>query len=354
MEQDKNNETIVEQKKKEQRRTENIDKMQDKLFRDLLSDKEEASKIINNSLLKNKGIKEIESKDIEIYNSSFVDSQYKNKEADIVYKMKNINTFFIIEHQSYMDYSMPYRMLEYAVELIKSIVNYKKIVNRKYPQVHLLVLYTGKVKWNAELEYNKIAMGILGKENGVNAKYEIVDIHSFKKEELVSDECIVKKVMAIWKCKKQEEIIEIMERIVNNIEEKKDIEKLKKIVRYIMPNFISEKVVEELLERLEMKGWINMFEELLENLEREKQEIIRKAKLEGMKEGKIEGKEEGKIEGKIEGKEEGKIEVKEEGKKEVRRETTLKIVKEMLKRQLPIELIMQVTGVTEEQIKILE
>ena len=65
----------------------------DKVFRDVLSIKEEALSLINKALKPKKEIKE----EIELYNNRFITSKYKDRELDIIYKVKNKNIFFIIE-----------------------------------------------------------------------------------------------------------------------------------------------------------------------------------------------------------------------------------------------------------------
>lgn len=77
----------------------------DKIFRTILDQKEEAVELINQAI-KTK----LKSEEIEKYKSSFVNKIFQNREADIVYKHKNSNIFFLIEHQTIIDYSMPYGM----------------------------------------------------------------------------------------------------------------------------------------------------------------------------------------------------------------------------------------------------
>ena len=132
--------------------TYNIDNEHDKLFKDLLSDKEETRKFINKFLKLPEPLKQNE---IELYNSSYITSEYKSKEADIVYKKKDEDIFFLIEHQSTVDISMPYRIKNYAVEILRTAVDKSKIhqIDYEYPLVIAIVLYTGDKKWNAKLKF---------------------------------------------------------------------------------------------------------------------------------------------------------------------------------------------------------
>lgn len=57
---------------------------------------------------------------------SIISEKFKNKESDVVYKIKDKNIFLLIEHQSKIDDKMPKRILDYEIETI----------------------YTGRRKWD--------------------------------------------------------------------------------------------------------------------------------------------------------------------------------------------------------------
>ena len=101
-----------------------INNPHDKICRKTLNKKKEAIKIINRILDKNNKIKE---NSIEKYISSFISNELKNSESDVIYKLKNENVFFLIEHQTKIDYLMPYRILQYELEIISSV-----LIDRKY------------------------------------------------------------------------------------------------------------------------------------------------------------------------------------------------------------------------------
>ena len=84
----------------------------------ILDNKEEAVNFINDTLK----IK-ISKDEIEKYNSSFINNIFQNREADVVYKIKDKNVLFLIEHQTKIDYLMPYRILEYQLAIMKSVLN---------------------------------------------------------------------------------------------------------------------------------------------------------------------------------------------------------------------------------------
>lgn len=271
-----------------------INNRHDKLFRDLLADKKEVTKLLNKFFKFRKEVKETE---LEHYNSSFITQVYQNQESDVVYKIKDRNIFFLIEHQSYMDYSMPYRVLNYGLEIIRNAINIEELQNEdyKYPKVVPIVIYTGNKIWNSPIEYKTIEDRIIGyEENDINAKYNLIDINNYDKKELLEDENIISKALAIEKCKTKQELIECLEHIIYNLDCEKDKRKMRRIIKYIMGQIIGKEEVERLLKMLENKK--EVIGMLAENLMREKMEIIRKAKIDGAKEGRREGKKEAKTE----------------------------------------------------------
>ena len=81
---------------------------------------------------------------------------------------------------------MPYRILEYEIEIMKSAIDIRKVKNKEYklPLVIPIVLYTGKKKWDAK-RYLEESQETL---DGVEIKagnYNLVDINDFTKEELI-------------------------------------------------------------------------------------------------------------------------------------------------------------------------
>lgn len=120
-----------------------INNQHDKIFRKVLSDKKEATFVINKAIKISPGIQPDE---IQEYKSSFVNDFLENKEADIVYKLKGSNVFFLIEHQSKIDYSMTYRIQNYKLEIMKNALDLNKVRTKDYkiPFVISVVFYTGR------------------------------------------------------------------------------------------------------------------------------------------------------------------------------------------------------------------
>ena len=104
-----------------------INKKHDKLFKELLSDKKEAVKFINHYLHLN-----LLDDEIEKYEKEFRTEEFRNIEADVVYKVKNKNVFILIEHQSSLDLKMAYRILRYKNAIIESAINKRRLKEKNY------------------------------------------------------------------------------------------------------------------------------------------------------------------------------------------------------------------------------
>ena len=270
-----------------------IDNKHDKLFKELLSNNTEAINFINNYLhLKEK----IEANDIEIYKTNYITRTYRSKDADIVYKMKNKNIFFLIEHQSTVDRSMPYRIANYVMAIINQAVekDRKKIrrKNYKFPKVIPMVLYTGKERWKAEVKLSNIQEEL----NGYKEKeedYILIDVNDYSIEELLKDNSVISKAMIMEKSRAKEETIKNLGLIANEVYEQKL--ELGEYLLEVMQTFILKddlaKEANEVIEKIrEKKGGKKEMLAVVKMIEEENKSYIRQGRIEGRKEGKTEAK----------------------------------------------------------------
>ena len=195
--------------------TKNINHPYDKLFRLALDNKKEVVKLINREL-KLKEKHQLTEKDIEKYNSSFINQKFENQEADVVYKKKDRNIFFLIEHQSKIDYDMPRRILKYEVEIIESALNHKTKMKKKekMPVIYPIIIYTGTKKWDVERYIEECQERLKGAEKIGLGNYYIVDANSYTEEELLNDVLFISSLMLIEKKKNTEELAEAMEEVI--------------------------------------------------------------------------------------------------------------------------------------------
>ena len=298
-----------------------INQEHDKIFRTILDKKENAALIINKAINA-----KIEIKDIVKYKNSFVNKVFQNREADIVYKMKDKNIFFLIEHQTRIDYSMPFRILEYEVAIMKSAIDMNKIKTKNYklPLVISIVLYTGNRKWNAA-EYLQKSQETLRNIKEDVGKYNLIDVNNLTEKELLEDDTFITKMMLIEKSKNTEETVETLEKVIERTkEEDKDV--LIRIIKIVFKEKLGDDEVERLVNKIE-EGRGKEVLAVVDMIRRENQMYIDM--------GRKEGKKEGKIEGKIEG----------------IKEKSIEIAKKLLSKNTSKKEISEITGLDETEIE---
>ena len=256
-----------------------INKKHDKLFKELLSDKKEAVKFINHYLHLN-----LLDDEIEKYEKEFRTEEFRNIEADVVYKIKNKNVFILIEHQSSVDYKMSYRIMRYKYAIIESAIDKKRLKEKSYriPMVIPVVLYTGKRKWK-KLLINDIEEKVEGyAENWL--EYTLIDVNKFSKEQLLADNLIITKAMLIEKSKNKEELYKNIEDVINMQKERRTFNnlQLEKLIAYELSGTEDKNIMHEFIEKIrDIEG----SEEIMTNASRIINREIRKERKAGLEQG---------------------------------------------------------------------
>ena len=228
---------------------------------------------------------------------------------------------------------MPYRILEYEYELIRSEIDYNKLGKKDYkiPTVISIVLYTGKQKWNVKKYIEEVQEKLEGYEEIKLAKYDVVDVNDFSKEELIKEKTFLSKAMLIEKAKDNEEIVKYLEKITTEIDLNEEIytEEIKKIFTIMIDQILMIKIGEEKAKEFKQnikKGGNKKVMTVFETIEEDNKRIFSN----GMKAG---------IESGIK-----------TGIKTGIRQSKVEIIKNMLKEKLPIELISKITGISSKEI----
>lgn len=263
-----------------------INHIHDKTFRKILDDKKEFTIFINKIFnLEEK----VEEKDIEKYNRKFVSVDYTNQESDVIYKLKNKEIFILVEHQTKIDKKMPIRILKYELEIIRSRMDENNRL--EFPIIIPIVLYTGKQRWNAKINYPSYNSELARYRGLKKVEYNLVDINDYTIEDLYKENSILTKIMILEKSNKYIEIINNVDKIVNKVYDSKlytqtQKEMLLNILNNTMINIVGNKKMKEY--KIKLEGGENMLA-LYEMIENERNEIYST----GIKEGKVKGKIEG-------------------------------------------------------------
>ena len=326
------NTTLHEQKEKYEmleQQENRVNNEHDKVFRKILSDKIEVTKFLNEQLKTN-----LKPEDIEQYNSSYINTLMQNEEADVVYKLKSKNEFFLIEHQSKVDYRMPFRILKYEMAIVESAIDEKECKKKDYlyPRVNAIVLYTGKQKWNVAKTFNEAQVSSILEKAIEFAKYILVDINNYTEEKLLETPSFMTKALLIEKAKDNEQIAKYIEKIVEIINKDKEnySDNMKEIFKIMLTQIIKNKIgkekTDEFLNKLNIGGDENMMA-VFETIQQDNKRIYRRGKKDGIVEGIKKGISQGIMEKSIE------------------------IAKKLLKENFSKEKVASITGLSESEIE---
>jgi predicted transposase/invertase (TIGR01784 family) len=119
--------------------------------------------------------------------NSFISKEYRRMDSDIIYKLRKGGTeiyfYVLIELQSKVDYTMPFRLLRCMVKLLEYIFEDtpQKMRERKgfrLPAIVPMVLYDGDNRWTAAQTYREYTEDyeIFG-DNIINFKYLLLDLN---------------------------------------------------------------------------------------------------------------------------------------------------------------------------------
>lgn len=294
-----------------------LENQHDKLFKDLLNDKQEVKNFLFDYLNIN-----IKTKEIERCSNSYISEKYGILEADIVYKIKDENIYILIEHQSSVDEIMSYRILNYCTQILKEQTNNKQLRNKnyKFPLIIPVVLYTGERKWTVERNFSQKIENNNNEKVYMEMKYELIDINQYSEEELLQKNTAISYGLLIEKNKGKDSLINILNKIALNCTNKETSQKMQKIIQYLLYPIL-ENDTEKMVKKFRIKEEFDM-KTAQDYIREEIAEIRRQGIEEGRKEGRKEGKEKVKF-----------------------------IILNMIKNKVEIEKIKEYTGIKEEEIQ---
>ena len=287
----------------------------DKIFKEILDNKREGAKIISK-----KSDYKISESEIEKYNRKFVLPELENRESDVIYKLKDKPVFFLIEHQTKVDYSMPFRMLEYSMAIIKSAITKEKMKSSKeiFPVVVPIVLYTGREKWKVPITLEERQYE--SKSQNLQFKYNLVDGSKMPKEELIREESILSKAILLEKLDNPEEILEILKDVTTKDLDSDEKYFINLILKYLLSEKLSKEKTKGILEILKRKEDDTMFIDILRKYFDDKEKAAVKAAVE-------------------------------ENTKDTAKATTYELIKEMLRKNIDEKTVIEVTKISNQELK---
>ena len=121
------------------------EKKHDKIFKEIFQDKQELVQFLFMYI----GIK-TKTEELELYNTNFITTNHNYRNADIVYKEKNREIYYLIEQQTYVESEMARKILDYSTGILGLPENQCKCI-----EIVPIVLYTGKRRWTAKKKYTE-------------------------------------------------------------------------------------------------------------------------------------------------------------------------------------------------------
>ncbi len=297
------------------------------------------------SFIKHGWAEQIDEATLERYDRSFILIDYTTKEADIVYKarIKDKNVFFYIlmEHQSTIDFLMPYRLNQYMNELWRDVLKntqpkeYER-KNFRLPVIIPIVLYNGTSRWTVPQTFKEIFEGheLFG-DYLVNFKYHLISIHDYSDEQLLSLSNLIGTVFMLDKVTGLEEIIDGFNKTIETIKKltPEEFTLFKEWSGKILARNLPEKNKKE-ISNIVTNTRLEEADMMITNLERVIKESIENAE----REGQLIGQREGQLIGQREGLRAG------------HRAAMENIAGNMLAENESIEKIVKYTGLTEKEI----
>ncbi|MCL2054473.1 MAG: Rpn family recombination-promoting nuclease/putative transposase [Oscillospiraceae bacterium] len=182
----------------------------------------------------------IDPDDMERIDKSFITREYRKQDSDLIYKLKingeDVYFYVLLELQSSVDFTMPFRLLRYMVELLNDVFKNTDESERerkgfKLPAVVPIILYNGEDNWTAVRSYKEYTdnYSIFG-DNIINFNYLLFDLNRTNDETITSTKKVLDIIFAFNKLKPNEisynEIVKRTAELAANLEADEIIELL--------------------------------------------------------------------------------------------------------------------------------
>ena len=266
----------------------------DKLFKRILDRINEVESIIKKTLGK-----ETEKIEIETVRNELTTRDYRGRMVDVLYKLKDKEVYFLIEHQSTQNTYMAYKIFEYETELINRSYMQNVEKSKKIAKVIKIVIFTGVGDW-------KVARSIveLQEEYGNKVKidkhyegigeYKLLESKDYSLKEIISKEStLLGKAIIIEKARREETLITVLDEIIPDIKED-EIDEMVRMIKYILVKDLGKDVANKYIKILESKikeeGGKSAMVETMRALREDRKRTIMEARNTGKKAGILTGK----------------------------------------------------------------
>lgn len=164
-----------------------LDKIYNNFIKTILNNEEEISTFIR-IYFRSKKKKELIKVDSEIL---------ENK--TVIYKEKTKNIFFLLMYITKIDTNIPYTVLRYCMEVIRSWKKSNKMnKNAIYPVIIPIIIYSGKEEWNIFMNFKRVETKLTTFEkNKVELGYNFIALNKMLKSSVLYNCNTIQKLVLI-------------------------------------------------------------------------------------------------------------------------------------------------------------
>ncbi|MDU5724335.1 MAG: Rpn family recombination-promoting nuclease/putative transposase, partial [Clostridium butyricum] len=246
----------------------------------------------------------IKEEDLILVDKSYILADFEEEESDILYKVKingqEVIFYVLLEFQSKVDFQMPMRLLFYMTEVWRDILkntdkNQRKRKAFKLPAIIPIVLYNGKNKWTAKMNFKEILSGYeLFEDNILDFNYMLFDINRYDDDELINMSNLVSAIFLLDQEMNEEELIRRLRKIIYVL--KKISPEQFSVFKQWLKNIVKPRLKEEMQKQVDdvlNKSNQEEVDVMVSNLGKTLDNIQKKAIERGMKQGIEQGIEKG-------------------------------------------------------------
>ena len=173
--------------------------------------------------------KDLKPENITLCDKEFVLQDFAKREADLIFKVRlygrEFYIYLLMELQSTVDFTMPFRLLIYMSNLWLKIFRSvpEKVRERKefrLPVILPILFYNGEDRWTAVRQFSAYQEG--GSEFGkyvLDFEYYLVDLSQIKEEDILSTNTLMDNIMALDKNQSADDFTKTLKLLAERITE---------------------------------------------------------------------------------------------------------------------------------------
>ena len=270
----------------------------DKGYKQLLANKKTFLELIR-TFVQEEWVNEIDEDRLILVDKSYVLEDFSEKEADVVYRLRmkerDVIFYVLLELQSTVDFLMPFRLLQYMVQIWRETYNNTPKEERerkgfRLPAIVPAVLYNGENNWSAKMNFREMLADHekFGKRV-LDFSYILFDVNRYKDQELYEIANLISSVFYLDQTMSHKELIRRLRKSIRVLskltpdEFRQFVVWLKNVIKPRMSGQLQKEVdrIMEEANQLEV-------EFMIMNLEITLDEMQQQAKKDGVDEGKME------------------------------------------------------------------